>query len=149
MPTSPPSQDRRANSHGMINELVSVRTQMLTLYSELAAQHPFDDDDESVSELLEQFCQSLIDYTADSHFRLYRFIDERKERRRAVIEIADQVYPRIVSTTQTILDFNDKYDITEHGNLLAALEGDLSMLGENLADRIELEDKVIKVMCAN
>lgn len=148
MSASPPFKDRRANSRGMIDELVNVRAQMLSLYSELAAQQPFEDD-ESVSELLEQFCQSLIDYTADAHFRLYRFIDERKERRRAVIEIADQVYPRIVSTTQTILDFNDKYDITDHGDMLAALEGDLSVLGENLADRIELEDEVIKVMRAN
>jgi len=148
MSVSSPYQDRRANSHGMIDELVNVRAQMLTLYGELAAQHPFKDD-ESTSELLEQFCQSLIDYTADSHFRLYRFIDERKERRHAVIKVADQVYPKIVSTTQTILDFNDKYDVTEHNNLLTALEGDLSMLGENLADRIELEDEVIKVMRAN
>ncbi|HED40343.1 MAG TPA: Rsd/AlgQ family anti-sigma factor [Chromatiales bacterium] len=148
MSASPPFKDRRANSHGMIDELVNVRAQMLSLYGELAAQHPFEDD-ESVTELLEQFCQSLIDYTADSHFRLYRFIDERKERRRAVIEIADQVYPKIVSTTQTILDFNDKYDISEHSELIEALEGDLSKLGENLADRIELEDEVIKVMRAN
>ncbi len=148
MSASPPITDRRANSHGMIDELVNVRAQMLTLYGELAAQQPFEDN-ESVSELLELFCQSLIDYTADSHFRLYRFIDERKERRRAVVDVADQVYPKIVSTTQTILDFNDKYDVAETQDLFAALEGDLSTLGENLADRIELEDEVIKVMRAN
>lgn len=148
MSASPPITDRRANSHGMIDELVNVRAQMLTLYGELAAQQPFENN-ESVSELLEQFCQSLIDYTADSHFRLYRFIDERKERRRAVVDVADQVYPKIVSTTQTILDFNDKYDVAETQDLFAALESDLSMLGENLADRIELEDEVIKVMRAN
>lgn len=148
MSASPPITDRRANSHGMIDELVNVRAQMLTLYGELAAQQPFEDN-ESVSELLELFCQSLIDYTADSHFRLYRFIDERKERRRAVVDVADQVYPKIVSTTQTILDFNDKYDVAETQDLYAALEGDLSMLGENLADRIELEDEVIKVMRAD
>jgi len=148
MSASPPLTDRRANSHGMIDELVNVRAQMLTLYGELAAQQPFDNN-ESVSELLELFCQSLIDYTADSHFRLYRFIDERKERRRAVVDVADQVYPKIVSTTQTILDFNDKYDVAATQDLFAALEGDLSMLGENLADRIELEDEVIKVMRAH
>jgi len=139
-------QERRAGSHRMIEQLVNERTQMLSLYSDLAAQHPFNDSD-SVSDLLEQFCQALIDYTADAHFRLYRFIDERKERRRAVIEVADTLYPRIMETTESILQFNDKYDREQRTALaLKALERDLSHLGEKLADRIDLEDRVIEVL---
>ncbi len=138
-------QERRAASFSMIQELVNVRTEMLSLYSELATHQPFEAS-EPMLDLLEQFCQSLIDYTADAHFRLYRFIDERRERRRAVLEVADRVYPGIVTTTQTILDFNDKYDFTEEPPELSTLEEDLSRLGECLADRIELEDQVIRVM---
>ena len=142
-----PSPDRRTNSLQMIQQLVDERTQMLSLYSELAAKHPFVDA-ESVSDILEQFCQALIDYTADAHFRLYRFIDEKKERRRAVLEVADRVYPKIVTSTQSILDFNDKYDLEDYSEQLFALENDLSRLGESLADRIELEDKVIDILSA-
>lgn len=75
--TTSPFVDRRASSQQMIQQLVNERTQMLTLYGKLAAKQPFDELD-SVSDLLEQFCQALIDYTADAHFRLYRFIDEKK-----------------------------------------------------------------------
>ncbi len=138
-------QERRLASMHLIQELVDVRTEMLSLYSELAAQHPFDDSETTI-DLLEQFCQALIDYTADAHFRLYRYIDERKERRRAILAVADRVYPGIVTTTQAILDFNDKYDFTDKSPCLDELERDLSRLGECLADRIELEDQVIQVM---
>ena len=140
--------DRRANSRQMIQQLVNERTQMLSLYSQLAAKQPFNEAN-TISDLLEQFCQALIDYTADAHFRLYRFIDEKRERRRAVIEVADKVYPKIVSSTQSILDFNDKYDLEDYSEQLFALGDDLSRLGESLADRIELEDEVINILASN
>jgi regulator of sigma D len=140
-----PLTDRRVNSQLMVQQLVRERTQMLSLYSELASQHPFVDS-EAVTELLEQFCQALIDYAADAHFRLYRFIDEKRERRRAVIEVADEVYPKIVTSTQSILDFNDKYDLEDYSEQIFALGDDLSRLGESLADRIELEDRVIDIL---
>ncbi len=118
---------------------------MLSLYSNLAEQHPFSNI-ESVSELLEKFCESMIDYTADAHFRLYRFIDERRERRQEVLDVANKVYGRIVETTQTILDFNDQYDSSDHTLSVDTLETDLSRLGEHLAERIELEDQIISAM---
>jgi len=138
-------EERRAASHDLIQELVDVRTRMLSLYSDLAAQQPFDDTD-SIAELLEQFCQMLIDYTADAHFRLYRYIDEGKERRHSVLDIADKIYPTIATTTQSILDFNDKYDFDSDMPKLESLEQDLSQLGECIAERIEKEDEVISVM---
>lgn len=138
-------QDRRSESNIMINKLVRERTDMLSLYSNLADQHPFNDID-SVSELLTQFCEALIDYTADAHFRLYRFIDERRERRQEVLDVANKVYGRIVETTQTILDFNDRYDDADHTLTVDTLDEDLSRLGEDLAERIELEDQIIGAM---
>ena len=141
------TQDRRSGSQQLVNELVNTRTNVLSLYSDLAAQHPFENK-ENIPDLLEEFCQALIDYTADAHFRLYRYIDEKRERRRSVMNIANQVYPSIVSSTQSILDFNDRYDADkkDFDMTLMRLENDLSFLGETLADRIELEDKVIDVM---
>ncbi|MGE0371327.1 MAG: Rsd/AlgQ family anti-sigma factor [Gammaproteobacteria bacterium] len=140
-------QERRQSSHRMIEELVGVRDHMLSLYSELAAQHPFRNDG-SVPDLLEQFCQLLIDYTADTHFRLYRYVDEKIERRRAVLEVADKIYPTILTTTDSILEFNDKYDFENNREKISleSLEQDLSRLGERLADRIELEDQLIQVL---
>jgi regulator of sigma D len=140
-------QDRRTASHAMIRELVGVRDHVLSLYGDLAAKHPFDDA-RQVSRMLEDFCQSLIDYTADTHFRLYRYIDEKRERRKSVIEVADRVYAGILDSTDAILNFNDKYDFTRGRETvdLSNLEADLSRLGEGLADRIELEDQIIAVL---
>ena len=57
--------------------------------------------------------------------------------------IADEVYPHIVKTTDAILAFNDKYEKTDLRRGADGLSDDLSRLGEALADRIQLEDRVI------
>lgn len=140
----PVTGDRRVRSANLVNKIVESRTEMLALYSQLAAKRPFSKDS-AVPALLQQFCQSLVDYTAHAHFQLYRHFAENRERRISVSTIADQIYPQILAITQTILDFNDKYDCEDHCEGLVALDQDLSSLGEQLADRIELEDKLIAV----
>jgi len=138
-------EERRGTSHNNIDTLVTSRTDTLSLYSQLASKTPFNTD-KPTQKLLQEFCESLIDYTATAHFQLYRHIDEKKERRQPVQNVALDVYPVIASITQKILDFNDKYDCQDHCNNLSSLEGDLSVLGEMLADRIEMEDKVIHAL---
>lgn len=140
----PVSGERRVRSALLVNKIVDARTEMLALYSQLAAKRPFIRDT-SVPSLLQQFCQSLVDYTAHAHFQLYRHFAENRERRAPVSKVADQIYPRILGITQSILDFNEKYDCEDHCEGLTALDKDLSVLGEQLADRIELEDKLISV----
>jgi len=44
------------------------------------------------------------------------------------------------------LDFNDKYDCEDHCTVLDTLSRDLSRLGEEIAQRIELEDKLLTAM---
>jgi len=143
--------ERRSESHRAIKKLVDHRTQMLALYGELAAHRPFTSAENSnyITDLLQRFCQALIDYTADAHFRLYRFFDNNKERRTSVVGVAQSVYPHIETSTQLILDFNDKYDVDGGEMPLSALEHDLSTLGEKLADRIEQEDRLIEVLSAS
>lgn len=140
--------ERRARSQQDIGKLVESRNETLTILSDLASRQPFDPNHHDTQVLLQNFCESLIDYTASAHFQLYRHIDEDKERREPVQKIAGEIYPRISDITQSILDFNDKYDCEDHCTNLSALAGDLSKLGEMLADRIELEDRLIRVMRA-
>jgi len=146
--TSEATVERRSQSHRAIQKLVDHRTQMLSLYGELAAHRPYTgaENSEYISNLVQRFCQALIDYTADAHFRLYRFVDNNKERRARVSNIADKVYPQIEESTQMILDFNDKYDTDDSDRNLSRLEADLSVLGEKLADRIEQEDLLVDVL---
>ncbi len=139
--------ERRARSHQEITTLVETRTGALSLYSELASKQPFQPDHD-LQVLLQSFCESLVDYTAIAHFQLYRHIDEERERRTAVLQVADEIYPTISDITQLILDFNDKYDCEDHCTRLDGLADDLSVLGERLADRIELEDRLIEVLAS-
>ncbi len=138
--------ERRVRSVTIIKKLVEVRNDMLGLYNELAERKPYYDADDDLAEMLADFCASLIDYTANAHFQLYRYFAEKKERRQRIIDIADKIYPRIVDITQNILDFNDKYDSDQQRHHLSELEKDLSTLGEALAERIELEDNLINVL---
>lgn len=142
-------EDRRSRSREKLATLVKTRTETLSRYTELASQRPFVQDRE-VEEALQEFCQVLIDYTASAHFQLYRYITDKLERRTAVLKVADNVYPHIAQTTDAILRFNDRYEdldlLNGEETLLELLDKDLSRLGETLAERIQLEDKVISAL---
>ncbi len=136
--------ERREESHSKLRALLESRTETLSLLNELAAMRPFKPEPD-MQVMLQEFCESLVDYTASAHFQLYSYIEEGKERRASVKELADAVYPKIASATQHILDFNEKYDCGDHCNNLGLLDEDLSRLGEILASRIQDEDQIIEL----
>jgi len=139
--------ERRADSHAKLRTLLETRTETLTLYSQLAGMRPYQSNGK-VIQVLQEFCGTLVDYTASAHFQLYRYIEEDAERRTGVKELATKIYPDIAASTRFILDFNEKYDCEEHCKNLSNLDQDLSRLGEVLADRITLEDQVISTLSA-
>lgn len=137
--------DRRARSKERVATLVASRNETLALYSNLANSRPYKPG-EQTEEMLRRFCQALVDYAASAHFQLYRYIVENKERRQAVLELAEKIYPQIAASTDAILDFNDRYDTAPLDKHLHELADDLSRLGEMLADRIQYEDQVIEAL---
>ena len=141
----PQGVDRRQNSYDKLDALVAARTETLALLAELADRQPFQPD-QQMEKALRKFCEALIDYTASAHFQLYRYLADNKERRTTVLTVADEVYPKIVETTDTILRFNDKYEAMSLDNSIEFLALDLSHLGECIADRIQYEDRVIAAM---
>ncbi len=144
------AQERRATSQSMVAKLVEERTEMLTLFCRLAGVEGFPDSRQHKpsQELLQEFCQVLVDYIAAGHFSLYERIVNGTERRREIAALAQSLYPRIADTTQTALDFNDKYDSGELFEIGPAFHTELSRLGEELASRIEYEDKIINALLA-
>lgn len=137
--------DRRGGSKEKLDTLVASRTATLSLLTKMASRQPFSPEP-SMENDLREFCEALIDYTASAHFQLYRYLADRRERRRSVLELAEKLYPRIVDITDQILRFNDKYEGMSLENCVEFLAEDLSHLGECLADRIQLEDQVIAAM---
>ncbi len=138
-------QDRRSGTRSLIDRMLSQRQKMLVLFERCAGVEPYANERPN-GELLQEFSQILVDYIASGHFGLYERISEGKERRRGIVELAEQLYPRIANTTQVAVEFNDIYE-KSNGR---AIEGDLlkmlSKLGEELAVRIDLEDQLISEM---
>ncbi len=140
-------KERRVQSRTIIESLVDSRTETLAQYKEVMSYQPFEMDD-TLQEVLEDFCESMVDYSAKAHFNLYNYLEHNKERRQSVLKIADSVYPELVDNTQKILDFHDKYNSDVSTLDCDKLEHCLNSVGELLADRINLEDDVISALLA-
>lgn len=138
-------EERRQASQDLVAKLVTERAEMLATFCRLAGIEPYTAD-KPVQQLLQEFCQILVDYVAAGHFALYERIVAGKERRQELSALAAEVYPRIAKSTDMALDFNDKYDCEDHCTALDSLSADLSQLGEELAARIELEDRLLAAM---
>ena len=141
--------ERRARTRNEIKRLIKERNSVLSQYYNLA-KHADDAEIDiyNTVELLEEFCQELVDYMATGHFEIYRRIEEGNERRNEITKLAEKIMPRINDTTQIAVAFNDLYDKTENINeeTVKQLPNHLSKLGKELATRIELEDQFINAL---
>ncbi|HHJ34628.1 MAG TPA: Rsd/AlgQ family anti-sigma factor [Gammaproteobacteria bacterium] len=141
--------ERRARTRNEIKRLIEERNSVLSQYYNLA-RHTEDDetDANNTLELLDEFCQELVDYMATGHFGIYRRIEEGKERRDEITRLADKIMPRINDTTQIAVAFNDLYDSTNQvgEEAIKQLPQYLAKLGEELATRIDLEDQFINTL---
>ncbi len=148
---TPSGVERRERLHNTIESLVKLRQEVVVSYCQLSGVSSFSARDQESHKVeadqLRRFCQIMVDYTAMGHFEVYQRIIEGKERRRAVKDVAADVYPAIAETTDYLVDFNDKYDAFEGTDEdLEMLAGDLSRLGEIIAIRGELEDQILAAL---
>ncbi len=139
------AEKRHQQADILINELLEERHQVWSLYCRVAELKPFVCNRQVKSKLAE-FSQLLIDYISLGHFGIYQRILECKEQRSQIFKLAEEMYPRFVKTTEAAVSFNDKYDHTENSKLIEQLEQDLSTLGENLAQRIDMEDRLCEMI---
>jgi len=148
MPTTKNRTERRQGTRDLLDKIVTERTEMLVLFCRLAGVEPYTaiKSNAGLQKLLQEFCQILMDYLAAGHFELYGHINDGKERRRNMLEFEEKDYPRLVLGTDVALAFNDKYDASTHSLNLDDLDEDLTRLGERLAERIEIEDRLIRAL---
>ena len=129
----------------LIVKLLAERQEVLVLLNELVQLKPYREA-ARVQPVLQQFCQVLVDYVALGHFEVYQCIDDNasdSEHCRRVKALAKELFPPISATTERAIAFNDRYDTSQYCRVLDTLCQDLSQLGEDLATRIELEDRLI------
>ncbi len=125
----------------IIDNWLTERQELLILLYRLLKVHPFDDEHlESDVEILQNFCQILIDYVSAGHFEIFEKIAKASEytnnsglNRNLLVDI--------LRTTVIAMDFCSKY---EENHDYIELKKDLSKLGEALAKRMDLEDELIQ-----
>ena len=145
-----PHHDRRLRTKKEIKQLIAERNNVLSQFYGLTSYKDDDDPDniDSVLDLLQDFCQNMIDYIATGHFEIYRRIEEGNEQRQELLELSHEVFHKINITTKVAIKFNDLYDTSKEFNvdILKNLSSQLTELGHNLATRIELEDRFINTL---
>jgi regulator of sigma D len=129
----------------LVTKLLNARQESLVLYQKLAALKSFALVEPVQQHLLRRFQQALVDYLALGPFEVYQALEDQPPNSpyRRARDLARRLYAPIARTTQAALAFHDRYDGELSRAELAALSEALSNLGEHLAERIELEDRIV------
>ena len=140
------NNERRTRTREMVDKLLIERQEMLALFCQVAGLEPYTPG-EINQRKLRRFCQVLMDYIAFGHFEILARISRGEEKRSSVVKVAEEVYEKILEATEYAVAFNDKYD-SPTDDECKQVQNDLSVLGEELAARIELEDRLVAAMTA-
>ncbi|MDR7088481.1 MULTISPECIES: sigma D regulator [Cellvibrio] len=138
------AKERWGGVSEIIDRWLEERQAMLVQYCALSGLDQ-DLSDLQRGEKLRSFCQILVDYVSAGHFEVYdQLIKEGREFDDAeALQEASKLYDTIDTTTERLLDFNDKYLETDD---ISSLTADLSHLGEALEVRFSTEDRLISVL---
>ena len=138
-------QERWGGVSEIIDRWLQRRQELLVDYCELSNISAFDSGNPDHGARLQRLCENLVDYISAGHFEVYQQLIEegRAFDDRAALDKANGLLAKIHDATQAALDFNDKYLETDD---LETLGADLSGLGESLAARFEVEDRMIEVL---
>ncbi len=132
-------------AHERIKHWLEARRELLVTFCQLTSIKDFHDDDLTQGKQLQMFCQQLVDYISEGHFEIFEQLINEGHLFNDAIALASgkKLLPAIYALTDLILDFNDKYLATDD---LSSLATDLSVLGENLAQRFEIEDRMVNIL---
>jgi len=139
------SGEHRLQTHKLAHELLEKRSQLWTLREQLVKLQPYTHG-QALEPLVRRFCQELIDYISLEHFGIFHHLLNGGDRGGRMVGLAEEIYPRLAETTGGALDFNDKCEAFSPEELRRELPGELAVLGDGLALRVELEDRLIAGM---
>lgn len=131
-----------ANFHEAAKSLLESRNNALSLYKQVMSYQPFEEN-QLLREVLEDFCEQLVDYSGKVHFALLNNIEENFADNPQIITIANDISRLLVENTQQILDFQDAYNADVEKTDIDQLSNKLSQVGEIIGNRISIEDKLI------
>lgn len=129
----------------IVDELLLERQQVLLGLCKISELDLTTSADERQG-LLQQFCEVLMDYSALWHFEVLDYLKQHKDEYPNALDAAVLHEERIVQASERAVAFNDKYDAATHDLCFDQLDSDLSKLGEEIAARVESEDKILNAM---
>ncbi|KJY84307.1 anti-RNA polymerase sigma 70 factor [Vibrio galatheae] len=145
------TQEQWGGSSEVIDHWLETRQSLIVEYCKLAALQPCSTK-ASLSSLptpkeLQIFCQHLVDYISEGHFKIYDMVMDKW--RATGFEATDEInkaYGQIVLTTEPLLDFTDRYAAVSEEDDLESFDRDLSLIGETIEIRFEVEDQLIQLI---
>jgi len=137
------NRERWEAAEGLLQGWLKERREVLVKYAAIAGNLERDTDKAALDAGLERLCQLLVDYVSVGHFEVYyELIREAESFADGSDKLANEIVPSIGDTTEVILGFDEKYPSQEPADLGA----DMSLLGEVLESRFELEDRLITLL---
>lgn len=135
------AEERWARVNQVIERWLIERQEMLVSFCAISET----EDSAEREQRLRRLCQLLVDYVSAGHFEIYdQLVQEgRAYQDRDGLKQAGELFTVIDKTTETALDFNDKYLETDD---LGALDIDLSALSDTLETRFTAEDQMINIL---
>lgn len=129
----------------MIERWIEERRELLVMYCELTEVTDFSDPENNYDAELQQFCEIMVDYVSVGHFEVFEQITKEAEifGNDQGLDKSPKLIDKIQTTTELILDFNDKYITAKD---LDALIIDLAALGETFVQRFADEDVLIDLL---
>lgn len=145
-------KESRLEHWGTVDSLITrwlkERQELILLYCAVDGLREFTPKDTPINVKIQAFCDVLIDYVSAGHFEIYdELMQEAADFNEDYNDFTSNILPRIQKSTECSIDFNDKYtgtDLIEED--MANLARDLSVLGEHLVERFDLEDQLIEVL---
>ena len=138
-------QSHWSNVSKIIERWLEERRELLAKYCDLTEVIDVSDNAVKHVEELQEFCELMVDYISVGHFEIFDQLHKEGQlfEDASGLDKESNLLEKIQTTTEYILDFNDKY-LSSHD--LDARIIDLASLGEIFAQRFGLEDKLIDVL---
>ncbi|WP_205859119.1 sigma D regulator [Pleionea sediminis] len=143
------SVEQNSRARSVIERWLAERNELLVLYCRLTGKRK--DMMLPGKDQIDQFCDVLIDYVSAGHFEVYEQVVSNCDLNGPQsLKLLQDLFPKISETTDLVVDFNDKYsDSKTIEESMAELDRDLSALGEAIASRVEMEDKLIETLATH
>jgi regulator of sigma D len=138
------NSEKKQQAYQLIAELQKERQEVWSLYCHIAELIPFSAN-RTVRKKLARFSEILIDYVSLGHFGVCEYLFAGADSLDPALSVVEKIELALSASTEVAVSFNDKYE-SDAAIIPDELKQDLSALGENLAIRSELEDRLCDLM---